>query len=168
MARIHRNAERHLKASAIDIGAEEAQLQTLRAEQRNLATAVATRGDSIPELVAELRKRSDRIRMLEADIAAAKRAPEQTAKLLAEIEAEIGADIDNMRQTLLEEPSDARDVFTRTIRQGLEFIPDKDGTRAIWKIRGRAELGRFKLKSDPDGTRSRLRLEFPLDLPTTA
>jgi hypothetical protein len=42
----------------------------------NLATAVATGGDAIPELVGELRKRNERIRQHDNDLAAAKRSPE--------------------------------------------------------------------------------------------
>jgi len=59
-----------LSAGAKDVTGLEKELAGLRAEQKRLARAVATAGDDIPELVAELRLRNDRIRRLEADLAA--------------------------------------------------------------------------------------------------
>jgi hypothetical protein len=51
----------------------EQELIRMRAEQRNLAGAVATGGENIPELVGELRKRNTRIKQLEDDVESAKR-----------------------------------------------------------------------------------------------
>jgi hypothetical protein len=57
-----------LSAGSKDLTVLEKDLASLRAEQKRLARAVATAGDDIPELVAELRLRNDRIRRLEADL----------------------------------------------------------------------------------------------------
>jgi hypothetical protein len=53
-----------LSSGAKDVTGLEKELAGLRAEQKRLARAVATAGDDIPELVAELRLRNDRIRRL--------------------------------------------------------------------------------------------------------
>jgi hypothetical protein len=66
---------RLLSAGAKDVTGLEKELAGLRAEQKRLARAVATAGDDIPELVAELRLRNDRIRRLEGDLAGARRSP---------------------------------------------------------------------------------------------
>jgi DNA invertase Pin-like site-specific DNA recombinase len=79
--------EHQFKATAKDTSVLESELTRLRSEQRNLATAVATGGDAIPELVTELKRRNERIRLLEADVAAAKRSPQMAAEMLAQAEA---------------------------------------------------------------------------------
>ena len=67
----------HLASACRDTTALEAKLAELRGGQHNLARVVAIGGDTIPELVAELKFRSERIRLLEADLAAAKRTPQK-------------------------------------------------------------------------------------------
>jgi hypothetical protein len=57
-----------------DIAALEAELASVRAEQKRLAKAVAL-SDEVPELVVELTQRLARIQNLEAQLIAAKRTP---------------------------------------------------------------------------------------------
>lgn len=150
MEQIRDKVRQQLATATRDTADTERELAQARAEQRNLVTAVATGGDSIPELVAELRKRNDRIRMLEGDLAAAKRTPEAALALLAGAEAEITDQLRDMRRTLLTNPGDARELFLAMFPKGLTFSEDQQEGRPIWAIRGMAQLGPFLLKSDPD------------------
>jgi hypothetical protein len=70
-----------------DLAGLEAELTQLRGEQRRLAAAVASAPD-VPELLAEMRKRGERIRILEAELAVAQRAPSIRANLLAKLRTE--------------------------------------------------------------------------------
>jgi hypothetical protein len=62
--------------------------------------AIATGGDAIPELVTELRNRSERIRLRETDLAAAKRTPAKVRQLLARAEREATALLAEVRELL--------------------------------------------------------------------
>jgi hypothetical protein len=119
----------------------EQELTRMRAEQRNLAGAVATGGDSIPELVGELRKRNTRIKQLEDDVEAAKRSPQMAAELLATEEANIRAQAAGFRETLNQRGEDTREVLQSLYPAGFRFVEKKKGTRLIWSIHGMAELG---------------------------
>jgi hypothetical protein len=57
-------------------------LDRLRTEQGKLAAAVAS-ADNIPELVSELRKRTERIRVVETEIRVAKQTPATLGSRLA-------------------------------------------------------------------------------------
>ena len=152
MDRLRANLERQFDASKVDTAALEQELAQMRAEQRNLATAVATGGDAIPELVGELRKRNERIRQLDNDLAAAKRSPELAAKMLAEAEEAVRGQILHFRETLQERREDVREVLQAIFPEGYRFREAKRGNRRIWAVRATAQLGGFSLKSDPTGT----------------
>lgn len=65
-------------------------------------------------------------------------------------EAEIADQLRDMRRTLLTNPGDARELFLAMFPQGLTFKEDEQEGRPIWAIQGMAQLGPFRLKSDPD------------------
>ena len=143
-----------LTASALDADAIEAELGRLRAEQKNLASAVATGGDAIPELLGELRRRNDRIRTLEIDLGAARRTPTMIEEMLAKSEANARRRVEELRE-LLDNPADARDVFESVfLPEGLEFQEawSSDGRRRVWAISATAHPVRSILASDPTGT----------------
>ena len=152
MERVTAKLTTRLSATKVDTDVLEQELSRMRSEQRNLATAVATGGDAIPELVGELRKRNDRIRQLENDLAAAKRSPEIAAQMLAEAEACIREEVYRVRDTLLERREDVRQVLQTIFPDGFLFKQVEKGNRRFWSVTARPELGGFSLKSDPTGT----------------
>lgn len=124
-----------------DVSALEAELRSVRTEQKRLAKAVAL-ADDVPELVAELRQRAARIQHLEAQILSAKRTPDDLEALVREIEASSRAKLLNMRAALSDE-HDRREAFLALFPNGLSFSPTRtpDGKRQVWRIRGEADLG---------------------------
>jgi hypothetical protein len=72
IGKVRAEIEAQLPKRHNDIAALEAELATVRGEQRRLAKAVAL-SDDVPELVVELQQRSARIQSLEAQLIAAKR-----------------------------------------------------------------------------------------------
>ncbi len=147
------NLELQVKATHLDAEAIETELTKLRGEQRNLATAVATGGDAIPELLSELRSRNDRIRLLEADLAAARRSPAMVEEMLTAAERKARQRVADLRATLAN-PGDAREVFESIfLPEGLEFTEGKssDGSRRVWAISMTAHPVRSILSCDPTG-----------------
>lgn len=143
----------HLTSACRDTSTLEAKLAELRGEQRNLARAVATGGDAIPELVAELKVRNERIRLLEADLAAAKRTPQKVAEMIRWYERQGRERLTNLRTLLAMPMPGRRDVFQDLFAErGMEFErgEDEDG-RAVWIVKAEGEVKWVKSKSDPDG-----------------
>jgi site-specific DNA recombinase len=145
-----------LSAGAKDVTGLEQELAGLRAEQKRLARAVATAGDDIPELVAELRLRNDRIRRLEADLAAARRSPAMVADVLARAETAARAKLADLRTALDADLPAMREVFQALFPEGLTFRPAEKAARRVWAISGTARLDSLKLSSDPSGIRTRV------------
>jgi site-specific DNA recombinase len=148
-----------------DVAALEAELASVRAEQKRLAKAVAL-ADDVPELVTELQQRSARIQNLEAQLIAAKRTPAEFAALVDRVEANVRANVAALRRSLADQ-SDLRDVFLAMFPHGLTFEPARtpDGARQIWKISGDADFAqttgpaepsRFRMDRDPNGIRTRV------------
>jgi hypothetical protein len=141
-----------VSAGANDVPGLEKDLAGLRAEQRRLARAVATAGDDIPELVAELRLRNDRIRRLEADLAASRRTPAMVADVLAHAETAARAKLADLRTALTADLPAMREVFQSLFPEGLTFRPAPATPRRVWAISGTARLDSLKLSSDPSGS----------------
>lgn len=80
-----------------DIAALEAELASVRAEQKRLAKAVAL-SDEVPELVVELQQRSARIQNLEAQLIAARRTPAELAALINRVETNVRANVAKLRR----------------------------------------------------------------------
>jgi hypothetical protein len=123
-----------------DIAALEAELASVRAEQKRLAKAVAL-SDDVPELVAELQQRSARIQNLEAQLIAARRTPGELATLIDRVEANVRTNVARLRQALVDQ-ADLREVFQAMFPDGLTFEPARtpDDSRQIWKISGNADF----------------------------
>jgi hypothetical protein len=140
-----------------DLAGLEAELTQLRGEQRRLAAAVASAPD-VPELLAEMRKRGERIRILEAELAVAQRAPSIKANLLARLRTEARARATQMRTVLseLKDADAARDVLKALFPEGLRMfaVINKENRRA-WAVEGTARLDFLTLTSDPTGNRTR-------------
>jgi hypothetical protein len=126
-----------------DIAALEAELASVRVEQKRLAKAVAL-SDDVPELVAELQQRSARIQNLNAQLIAAKRTPAELAALAQRVEENVRANIRSLREELAAQV-DLREVFQAMFPDGLTFEAARtpDGSRQIWKISGDADFGAF-------------------------
>src|SRR4051812_12509528 len=99
-----------------DIAALEAELASVRAEQKRLAKAVAL-SDEVPELVVELQQRSARIQNLEAQLIAARRTPGEMAALIDRVEANVRTNVARLRQTLVDQ-ADLREVFQAMFPEG--------------------------------------------------
>jgi hypothetical protein len=125
---------------------------------------VATAGDDIPELVAELRLRNDRIRRLEADLAASRRTPAMVADVIARAEAAARAKLADLRTALGADLPAMREVFQALFPEGLTFRPATSTPRRVWVITGTARLDSLKFSSDPSGSLSNLRLAIPLSV----
>lgn len=123
-----------------DIAALEAELVSLRAEQKRLAKAVAL-SDDVPELVVELTQRSARIQNLEAQVIAARRTPAELTALIDRVEANVRTGFAKLRESLAHE-ADRREVFRAMFPDGLSFEPSRtpDGSRQIWNISGDADF----------------------------
>jgi len=133
-----------------DVSVLEAELRTVRAEQKRLAKAVAL-ADDIPELVSELKQRNQRIAHLEAAILSAKRTPDELLTLAEKIEETARAKLQDLRNALAEQ-ADLREVFLTLFPNGLTFTADRspDGARQVWRITGDASFGSLVDPSGPD------------------
>src|SRR5262245_15565960 len=103
----------------------EAELKRLKTERRNITAAIALHGEASPEMVEGLKRRSDRIRTLEAELVAAKRTPELIAEHYKTMEAAARAKLKDLRTTLLRDAAGMREVLTFLFPDGLQFSPRK-------------------------------------------
>ncbi len=152
LAELRSTMTARLTATAIDAGALETELHRLRAEQRTLASAIATAGDAIPELLTELRTRNDRIRTLDIDLASARRTPAMVDEILAAAEVSARRKLQELRAALAN-PGDAREVYEALfLPEGLVFkeeISRENPDRRVWAISATAHPARSILQSDP-------------------
>jgi hypothetical protein len=112
----------------------EKELADVRAEQKRLARAVATAGDDIPELAAELRLRHDRIRRLEADLASAWRTPAAVGDLLARAEEAAHQKLADLRKSLDGDLPTLRAALRALFPEGLAFRRAENTNRRVWAI----------------------------------
>ena len=105
----------------------------------------------MPELLSELKQRSQRIIHLEAQILSAKRTPQELVQLSKKIEEGARAKLDDLRSALADQ-ADLREVFLTLFPSGLTFTADRtpDGERAVWRITGNADFGSLVGPSGPD------------------
>jgi hypothetical protein len=132
VAQLRTDLTEQLAVASLDVDAIEAELARVRSEQRNLALAVASGGDSIPELVGEMRRSNERIRVLEADLASARRTPSVIEGILRDTRGNAERALADMR-ALLQSPADAREVYEALFPQGLVFSEglSADGSRRV-------------------------------------
>lgn len=159
IGRIRHHVEAQMPRAAAELAELDAELREVAAEQRRLAKAVAL-SDDVGPLVDELQARNNRIRALEAQIAAAKRTPAELAALIAEVEREAKAKLEDLKAGL-GRPADRRQVFQVLFPDGVKLTPARTETRQVWSIEAKVSLeslkGRtIKLGSDPDGNRTRV------------
>ncbi len=156
---VRREVDRRL-AQGADTEAIEHELARLRAEQKNVAGAIATAGP-IPELLAAMQERNDHVRQLEASLAVAQRTPEMLAEILRHVEATVGGKLDDLGAGLGADGSTARAAYHALFPEGLRFSPTEAAGRPGWKITGNAA---FKLDGDPNGIPLDLTVRVPLSL----
>ena len=140
LGQVRAEIEAQLPQRRDDVAALEAELASVRAEQKRLAKAVAL-SDDVPELVVELQQRSVRIQSLEAQLIAARRTPAELAALVDRVEANVRTNIALLREALAAK-ADLREVFQSMFPGGLTFEPARtpDGSRQIWNISGDADF----------------------------
>jgi hypothetical protein len=118
----------------------ETELAQLRAEQKRYAAAVATAPD-VGELIAELQRRSARIRQIEGELAVAGRVPQMRSELLAQAQASARQKLASLRQALATDRAGTREVFQALFPPGsLRFRPTLADGRKVWEIHGTAHL----------------------------
>lgn len=175
MAEVRRQIDAQMPKRELDIAALEAELAAVRSEQRRLARAVAL-ADNVPELVAELNRRTIRIQHLEAQITAAKRTPKELTTTIKEVEAACRTRLRDLRSALADR-GDLRQVFLALFPDGLVFTPEwaqEEATpprrwrvrpltdqiasrplplknRRVWRAKGAARLGGFDCIATPTG-----------------
>lgn len=90
-----------------------------------------------------------RIQHLESQILAAKKTPDELAKLVKQIETTSRAKLADLRAALAAQ-TDRREAFLALFPDGLVFAPARtpDGKRQIWRITGDTDLGSLV---DPSG-----------------
>jgi hypothetical protein len=121
IAEVKAQVEGELSAPA-DTGAAEQELAKLRTEQKRYAAMVAQAPD-IPELLVEMRKRQNRIRDLEAELAAANRLPEMKRDLLAKVERSAREKLAALREALGADREGMRQVFQASSRTACACPP---------------------------------------------
>src|SRR5262249_30240277 len=139
----------------------DAQLGKLRGEQKNLARAVAMAAGDIPELVAEMGRRTEQIRRLEADLAVAQRTPAIRAEMVAQAEAAVRTQLESLRAALRGESDAIRGALHAIFPDGVTLravkVPGarKGKTRQVFQVEGPAG---FNLTSDPTGVFAKVTL----------
>ncbi len=135
----------------VDVEVAAREVATLKQELRNLAKAIASGGEQMPELMAEMKRRSDRVRLLEADLAAARRTPKMIEELLSRVEASADRRLNELRASLEARSGtpEAQELFRSVYPDGLEFIQIEKGRRKIWRVKGVGVLTGFELDCDP-------------------
>jgi site-specific DNA recombinase len=155
MAEVRREILAQTEAASRDTAPLEAELRSVRGEQQNLVKAVVASGGDISELVEAMRERTQRIARLEAELAAAARAPKMTEEIIAKIEAAVVAKLHHVHEALAADPAGMREVFAGMFPTGLSFTA-VEGRPRRWRISGTAQIAPCILKSDPNGIRTRV------------
>jgi hypothetical protein len=88
--------------------------------------------DEIPELMTEPKQRLNRMRNLEAQIAAARRTPAELAALIDQVEASVKERLADVRASLADR-RDLRELLLGLFPRGLLFSPARtpDNSRAV-------------------------------------
>jgi DNA invertase Pin-like site-specific DNA recombinase len=135
---IRAEIEAQLPQREADLAALEAELSAVTTEQKRLARAVAM-SDEIPELMTELKQRLNRMRNLEAQIAATRRTPAELVTLIDQVEASVKERLADVRASLADR-RDLRELLLGLFPRGLLFSPARtpDNSRAVWKLSGPA------------------------------
>src|SRR5262249_28412362 len=130
----------------------EDELRLLRSEQKNLVRALAAGGEEIPELVAAMKNRNERIRRLGHHLEAARRAPPMIAGALNRIEEAVRGKLADLADAIANDRARAREAFRSLFPDGLWLRPVQAGRRQVWEITGNPTLDGASLMSDPTRT----------------
>ncbi len=118
----------------------ETELVQLRVEQKKYAAALAAAPD-VSELVAELQRRSTRIKQIEADLAVAGRLPQVRREFLAQAQTSARQKLASLRQALATDRAGTREAIQALFPPGsLSFRPTVADGRKVWAIHGTAHL----------------------------
>jgi site-specific DNA recombinase len=145
-------------ASPTDTAALETELERLKGEQKRYAAAIAQAPD-VDALIVELRRRSDRIKTIQAELAVAARLPLERRALLAKVEGMARAKLDALHASLAADREGLGEVLRAIFEPGsLQFTPTEVGKRTVWRIRGEGRVRPFDASTsacDPTGNRTR-------------
>ena len=152
-AEIEASQEKPPQADAAKL---EKELSRLRGEQKRYAAALASAPD-VPEILVELKRRQERIRVVERDLAAARCTPEVQAGAVASIEGMIRQKWAELHASLTNDRDSAREVLRTLFPDGLHFEPHDPGhtekagpkggrppSRRVWAISSASPRGLFQ------------------------
>lgn len=127
----------------------EAQIKTLRAEQTNLAQAIAMAKGSLPTLVTELERHQEQVTALEARLAVLKAAPSVLLGV-RRLEEETVTRLDELRDVFTRNPREARKLERLLDGGKLTFTPLQTEQGKRYQIEGRVTLGEvLQIPADP-------------------
>lgn len=119
------------------------ELARLRREQRRYAAAIST-APGIAEIVSEMKKRSARIQVLEAELAASSSRASGREQALDLVAPEVTARLKHFYEAIIASPRDARAVFGAFFERGLVLVPRPAPTiarrrwgrmrRFVWRV----------------------------------
>jgi len=98
----------------VDVEVAAREVATLKQELRNLAKAVASGGEHMPELLGEMKRRTERVKLLEADLAAARRTPKMIEELLSRVDASADRRLNELRHWRLAPARAGSPLFHRS------------------------------------------------------
>jgi hypothetical protein len=110
----------------------------------------------VPELAAEIAKRSERICRLRAQVEAASRTPELVADQMAKTERKARERLLQLRHALSAQPDGAREAYLALFPGGIRFVAQKSRGQAPLEAPG---AGPNILHSVPSGTFLKLGLD---------
>jgi cell division protein FtsB len=128
---VHRRIVERTRVAEFDEAPKlEAQIKTLRAEQTNLAQAIAMAKGFLPTLVTELERRQEQVAALEARLAVLKAAPSVLSLEVRRLEKETVNRLDELRDVFALNPREARKVIERLLDGGKLTSPRSRPSRA--------------------------------------
>ncbi len=131
-------------------GVLQAEAQSLRVEIQNLVRAIARTPDS-PALAAALQEREDRLRALDVEVEARRRAPEIAGAQLRDIEEQTRERLGELRAILERRDDGFRTLIAAMYPKGLRFHPEGPRRQRRYRVEGEAALGCVMLDSVPSG-----------------
>lgn len=122
--------------ATVDTGALRAELAEVKREHRNLVRLAATLDEDDADTLREIRTRRDRAAQLERTIAAADRAPDESASMLVEMESALREAISVLPGFLDANPTDKKERYRGLFPRGLSVSPHPTAKPARWIITG--------------------------------
>jgi DNA invertase Pin-like site-specific DNA recombinase len=167
LGEVRRRITRRSAAGASEIDLVRAEITRVEKEVRNLR-ALARGLDAEPDqdLANEYAAACARARQLRARLEVLETTPAAINTEVKHLEVDLRKRIDKLRAVLSAKPIEARRAVEALIEGPIEFHPMRTEQGSRYVLKGKIVAGAlFSIEGDPDGTRSKLRLEFPLDEP---